>query len=28
VRDLAMLTGMLTAEQLDDVLRPGRLAAA
>jgi aspartate ammonia-lyase len=28
VRELALLTGMLTAEQLDEVLQPGRLAAA
>jgi aspartate ammonia-lyase len=28
VRELALLTGLLTAEQLDEVLRPDRLAAA
>ncbi len=28
VRELALLTGLLTAEQLDEVLQPGRLAAA
>jgi aspartate ammonia-lyase len=28
VRELALLTGVLTEEQLDEVLRPGRLAAA
>ena len=28
VRELALLTGMLTEEQLDEVLQPGRLAAA
>ncbi len=28
VRELALLTGMLTAEQLDEVLQPSRLAAA
>jgi aspartate ammonia-lyase len=27
VRELALLTGLLTAEQLDEVLQPGRLAA-
>jgi fumarate hydratase class II len=28
VRELALLTGLLTTEQLDEVLRPGRLAAS
>jgi hypothetical protein len=27
VRQLALLTGLLTAEQLDEMLRPDRLAA-
>jgi fumarate hydratase class II len=28
VRELALLTGLLTEDQLDEVLQPGRLAAA
>jgi aspartate ammonia-lyase len=28
VRELALLTGLLTAEQLDEVLHPAKLAAA